>query len=189
MNELAVNQTRYLRWIALSGMFLPITLVIMHGGVLPSLSAYYYSDARDQFVGLLFVLGAALGFYQGYDSRDRVWSAIAGICAPLIATLPMAPDEATAAQELIGWGHFVAAVLFFAALAYFCLRLFPLTDGSPTPEKLKRNRVYQACGYVIVIGIAALAVVANVFNRSPAVFFIETLMIWSFGVAFLTSVL
>jgi hypothetical protein len=182
-----IDQRRYLRWCAITGMSLPLLVVLLNGGMLPSLSSSYYTDARDVFVGSLFIMGGLLGFYQGFDWRDRTMSAISGASAPLIATLPMAPAGATAAQTWIGYGHFATAIVFFACLAWFCIHLFPLTAGNPTPEKIKRNRVYRACGTLIAGCLILLVLAATLTKQSPAVFWIEAVMVEAFGIAFLVK--
>ena len=184
---MGIDQRRYLRWIAINGMALPLVLILFSWSFLPSMSAAWYTSARDPFVGCMFLMGGALGFYQGYDHRDRLASAIAGISAPLIATLPMAPPTATALQTWIGYGHFVAALAFFGALWWLCNRLFPLGSGNPTPEKLMRNVVYKTAGDLILWGIVGLTVVSIALDRSPWVFWIESTMVWAFGIAFLVK--
>jgi peptidoglycan/LPS O-acetylase OafA/YrhL len=54
----------------------------------------------------------------------------------------------------------------------------------PGKQKMRRNFVYRSCAHIIVIGVAALAVVAVSFDHSPAVFWIEAMMVWAFGVAY-----
>jgi hypothetical protein len=184
---MGIDQRRYLRWCAITGMSLPFLVVLLNWGWLPSLSAAYYTGARDVFVGSLFVMGGALGFYEGYDHRDRLASAIAGAAAPLIATLPMAPAAATTLQAIQGWGHFASALAFFGALWWLCNRLFPLGSAEPTPEKLKRNLVYRIASDVILWGIVGMAVVSVALDNSPWVFWIEAMMVEAFGVAFLVK--
>jgi hypothetical protein len=182
-----IDQRRYLRWCAITGMTLPAMVVLLAGGILPSLSAAYYSNAHDVFVGQLFIVGGLLGFYSGFDWRDRTMSATAGASAPLIATLPIAPAGATTWQTWVGYGHFAAAIVFFACLAWFCLHLFPLTGGKPTAEKLIRNKVYRASGTLIVGCMVLLVLAATLFKSSPAVFWIEAAMVEAFGLAFLVK--
>ena len=76
----------------------------------------------------------------------------------------------------------------------FCLALFRRThvDGTMTPQKVDRNRVYTVCGYAIVACIV-LIFVDSVFLRNSGlarfdpVFWLETVAVISFGVSWLTK--
>ncbi|MDJ0862068.1 MAG: DUF998 domain-containing protein, partial [Gammaproteobacteria bacterium] len=56
--------------------------------LLPSVSASYYTDAQDVFVGLLFVVGAFLWAYNGHTLPQTITSKIASIAAVLVALFP-----------------------------------------------------------------------------------------------------
>lgn len=197
MNQIIVNYMTLRKAIGWMGLTLPLALVlrewvsVLYAGVgqalLPSMSAYYYASARDLFVGDLAAIGLFLGLYNGYDSRDRWTSAIAGAAATGVAMFPMAPAGAAGLAVWCGWAHFICALAFFGALAWFCLVLFPKTSGDLTPEKLIRNEVYKTCGYVIVAGVVLLAVVAMTIDHSPWVFWIEAAMVAAFGFSWLVK--
>lgn len=162
---------------------------------LDSISAYYYTGANALFVGMLFVLGVFLLAYDGYQNKygkyDRWCARVAGLAAILVAFFPTAAPVNFPALEWwtprVGVLHFSAAVALFLSFAVFCLFLFPLTEkdiGNLTPWKLiKRwfgrndpwedddpwknwlNRLYFACGVVIVASIAWAGI--NARNDEP----------------------
>jgi hypothetical protein len=186
-----MDHTLLKRWIASAGILLPLLLILREWALLPSMSAYWYSDARDVFTSSLAVVGGALGCYRRKDAsgkndpRDTRTSFIACAGAFCVVAFPMSPANAVGWLEIRGWLHFFAAVAFFGALAAMCLRLFPLSDQAVMgPQKLRRNAIYRACAYTIIAGIVALAVVANAFDHSPWVFWIEAVMVEAFGLAF-----
>ena len=142
-----------------------------------SISAYYWADrckdchryvTRDWFVGILFVIGVFLFFYQytprhgGDEARSTVtavrkgWAdawlgKIAGLSAVLVAVLPTTPPSSTIQPAVIGYLHGTAAGALF-----ICLALFPLLLFS---QSRKRARVYRAYGWAMIVGL--LLVVAH----------------------------
>jgi hypothetical protein len=188
-------------WIAIS---LPVVLVIAHGASLTSVSQAYYRHVSSIFVGAVCAIGVFLIFYRGYDGRDRIASMVAGLSAIAVSQIPCgnqcrapAPDMtyvwqwANTYPNALRWTHFIAAAVMFAALAYFCLVLFPETDkqrGHEGERKLRRNKIYRACGYVIIGSMAILGIDALLEwtrNRrmlwEAATFCFEALMILAFG--------
>jgi hypothetical protein len=80
----------------------------------------------------------------------------------------------------------------FAALAYFCLVLFPEThkSGVKTHRKILRNRVYRVCGIIIVITMAIKAVdaaceyfIQKGFLWDVGTYCVEATMVIAFGVS------
>lgn len=173
---------RHIGWV---GLLLPALITLRAGEFLPSLSAAYYSPARDVFVGGMTVIAAFLTYYPGYTKGDRRASWIAGLSAGGVGVFPMAPPNPDTWDTRIGYAHFGCALLFFAALAYLCIYQFTRSGGFMTEAKMRRNSVYRACGRFIVAGVALLAIVATVFEGSPLVFWIESLMVLAFGYAYL----
>ena len=150
-----------------------------------SISDYYRLRTRDAFVGILFVIAWFLFTYRGYDDRDNIAGYLACLFALGVAFFPNSGKtwEATL--------HFVSAAALFGVLAYFCLRLFTKSDkprDSWKREKRIRNRIYVACGLVILACIA----LTGLYNLLPddtaiseikPVFWLESLMIWAFGIS------
>src|SRR5262249_35834168 len=97
-------------------------------------------------------------------------------------------------HDPVGTAHYVFAGLLFATLAYFCLVLFKMTaaDKTLTAQKIQRNRVYTACGIIIVTSMLAIAITKlfrleySILGFGP-VFCFETTSLLAFGVAWLTK--
>jgi hypothetical protein len=90
--------------VGLLGTFLPFILlafnpifvtVVNNGcGLVPdSISGYYYSSARNIFVGGLCALGLFLIAYVGYDLGDRQLTDAAGVFAVCVADSPQPPPQ------------------------------------------------------------------------------------------------
>jgi len=191
-------------WIAMA---LPFALLALHRGpALTSISQSYYRDVNAVFVGFLCAIGVFLLFYRGYDGRDRVASFVAGLCAIVVSQVPCGSGcraPAAVVADMWQWQdaypglltalHFGAATLMFAALAWFCFFLFPETDrhGHEGDRKLLRNKVYRACGTVIVVTMAIKAA-DELFARfhqgsgflwDVGTFCVESTMVLAFGVS------
>jgi hypothetical protein len=160
-----------------------------------SVSSYYYTDMRNIFVGSMCAIGVFLMSYRGYDRRDARAGRFAFVCAIGVALFPTSPlPDATPDQRVIGGVHLTFAALLFLTLAYVSLMLFTETDPNkaPTPQKLKRNVVYQISGYIMLACIALIVVAAlppikaMVEQFSPR-FWLEAIAIVAFGVSWLTK--
>ena len=197
-NELIHSYLTLRKWIGGIAVALPILLALVHQGpALTSISQSYYRDVNAVFVGFLCAIGVFLFFYRGYDGRDRTASLIAGACAIIVSQVPCGsgcrapmPPVETLWQwredypKILTALHFGAAALMFAALAYFCLVLFPETDkrGHEGARKLRRNRIYRLCGWVIVVTMA-IAAADHVwgFLWTVGTYCVESTMIFAFG--------
>lgn len=177
------------------GILLPFVLAIgktlLDGpGILQSLSAYYYSDMGNVFVGSLSAIGVFLWSYRGYDWRDILAGHLAAISAIGVALFPTAPSSgATSVQTFISGLHAGFAGAFFLILAYFAIFLFRQSSSAvPTQMKIIRNYVYLACGIVILICVTLVALShllpkdAPVFALHPT-FYLESLAIVAFGIS------
>jgi len=180
--------------IGVIGVMLPIVLAVgkmLLGspGLLDSLSAYYYSVMRDVFVGSLWAIAVFLFSYR-YAWLDDLAGDLAGISALGAALFPTAPPSASSQQIFVGWLHWIFSVIFFLTLAFFALVLFRKTDPKtkPTPQKLQRNRVYLVSGITILaclalLGLMSFLPVPSWLQALHPVFWLESLAIWAFGVA------
>ncbi|HEX4703553.1 MAG TPA: DUF998 domain-containing protein [Pseudonocardiaceae bacterium] len=179
------------------GVLLPVVLIVgkqlIDGGALASsISGYYYSDMRGVFVGSMSAFGVFLLSYRGYSRLDDMAGNVAAVAAIGVALFPTSPDVgATRHQQVLGVLHLVFAAVFFLALAFFCLVLFNRTDAAdPTPQKIKRNRVYLATGSIMLLCLVLIAVTmffdATTTALRPEVW-LETAAIMAFGVAWLTK--
>lgn len=201
-NDLVLSFLSVRRAIGALGFFLPLALlaasIFEPGGLRTSISAYYYSPMREIFVGTLIAQAVFLWSYEGFrpDAGDRITdrgtARTAAVAVALVALLPTAgpPTACTALQCLLGPRvaatlHFIAAGVFFGALAIFCLVLFVKgqVDG---PEKRASNRIYRICGWLILLSIGAIAILAatGLDERLAAlrpVFWLETVATFAFA--------
>jgi hypothetical protein len=188
--------------VGLLGVSLPFivffgALIFFRTGLQGSLSGYYYTGMRDVFVGILWAIGFFLFSYKGHERKDDWASNVACICAVGIAVFPTTSESTS--SGLAGWVgtiHFVFAASFFSMLIYFSLFLFTKTDleKPPTPEKLQRNKVYRACGYVMIVCMILVAIYFMLPASAAAslkvyhpVFWLETAAIVAFGLSWLTK--
>jgi len=97
--------------------------------------------------------------------------------------------------DWVGQLHMLCAALFFATLAYFCLFLFTRSSvDHPTPQKLRRNRVFRACGCTMLVCIGLIGIyfawleegVPAVKDYEP-VFWLESVAVIAFGVSWLVK--
>jgi hypothetical protein len=172
------------------------TPVLKRFGILPSVSAYYYTGSVAVFVGILVALGLFLLTYEGYKNdygrRDRIASRIAGWAAIFVAFFPTAAPDATLApfwwRPATGAIHFSAAAVLFCSFAYISLFLFTQTrqaKGTPQPtEKRVRNSIYIFCG-VVMVGCIAWAGVAS--YRNAPIFLPEAIALEAFALSWLTK--
>lgn len=183
------------RCIGVIGISLPFVLVFgkmlfESPGLLPSLSAYYYTVMRDVLVGALSATAVFLLSYR-FDRLSDIAGDIAGISALGIAFLPTPPAVgATQHQMLIGYAHSIFSGVFFLSLAFFALVLFQRTDPGQkvTPQKHMSNTIYQVAGIVILVSVALA--IADLFLQNirplqaldPGLW-LESLAIFAFGVA------
>jgi hypothetical protein len=186
--------------IGIIGILLPFVLafgkILLDGpGIQSSISAYYYTVMGDVFVGSLCAVGVFLLSYRGYERKDDIAGDIACIFAIGVALFPTSPDiNATPRETVIGAVHLFCATGFFLTLAYFSLCLFRKTssDKPPTRMKLWRNRVYAACGYIILACLVLAAIVSFLSGDSPIkrldpIFWLEATAIVAFGLSWFTK--
>lgn len=159
---IVIDYLRLRRAVGLLGVLLPFILLAL-AGEQPSLSAYYYTPARDVFVGLLFVIAALLGAYRGYDRGDRICSALAALALAVVALVPVGGAW--------HWLHLGAALAFFLAVAELCRRF---AFGGYRP------RTFHALAGVIVAAIVAAALGAPLLLA-------ESVAVVAFGAAWLVK--
>jgi uncharacterized protein YacL len=90
--------------------------------------------------------------------------------------------------------HLSCAILFFALLAINSIFLFTQTTKPKSMSKNKkaRNLLFIICGIIILLSLLALLIVRIVlgeteFNSKPIVFFIESAMLFAFGISWLVK--
>lgn len=197
------------RVIGLLSFFLPVFLAswsVLNGTpIRGSLSEYYYTPVRDIFVGTLAALSLFLWSYRGYHPdnpglrMDRIVAKIASVSAALVALAPLRPrqdGECTLLQCVMGelnadLLHNVAAAIFLAALATFCLILFPMSSID-APGMGRRLVIYGISGAIIVMVLLLMVLwkflpvdVYFALGRYKPIYILESLALFAFGVAWL----
>ena len=172
-------------------------LIVFKTGLQESISDYYHTGMRDVFVAILFAIGVFLYSYRGYDIRDNLAANLAGVLAIGIAFFPTTPDlNPSSLDRLVGIVHWVSSALFFITVAYISLFLFTLThkDRLPTKQKIIRNYIYRACGYLILASIILIGVhailpdtVKPALSAYKPVFWLESIAVVAFGFSWLTK--
>jgi hypothetical protein len=161
----------------------------------PSISCYYYTGARNVFVGSLCAIAMFMVFTRGYDFRDEIAGIFSGTCALGVAFFPTDPCACGVERRLhVGKIHLACAALLFLTLAYFCFRLFTMSakNRELTPRKIVRNRFYYGCGSVIIFSIIMIVVlslrhVTYLPGHFGSDFVFETTALIAFGVAWLVK--
>lgn len=174
---------------------LPILVVVFSGEPeLKSISVSYYSEARNTFVGFLFIVGAFLVSYRGHYTYESVVSVAAGFAAFVVAVAPTACKAIEPSQMCDGVDttlskesmHVIAAFIMFGILTYFCL--FPFRRKAADREgiyALIRKWIYTSCGVVMILTMVGVLVFRNHYERT--IFFAEWIMLWAFGIAWFTA--
>jgi hypothetical protein len=170
---------------------LPILVSIISFARLTSISASYYTGARDLFVGLLFILGAFLLVYKGHTPLED-WIANLGALAAVIAALcPTACDLCPC--SLTSTIHLLAGIVLFGVTAYFCLG--PFRQAAKDKDWIKAQRrvkFYAICGYAIIaclviLGVVELAMTAELKKAWVPIFWGEFVMLWIFSAAWIVA--
>ncbi|MFG2913828.1 hypothetical protein ACGF0D_13160 [Kitasatospora sp. NPDC048298] len=154
-----------------------------------SMSASYYTDTRNLFVGGLCALGVFLICYR-FDRRDDRWSTAAGFFALGVALCPTSAGGGSGVQRTVGVLHLVFAGLLFVMLAMFCLYSFR-NPRSAQPARV--GTAYLVAGVVILaaLGLSVLAGATGVgsdWSVRP-LYLGEWLATWAFGMAWIGAAL
>lgn len=184
---------RLIGWI---GILLPLILAIglffcsSKEPIQDSISDYYATRMRDFFVGFLFVLAFFLLSYKGVKGdEDNIIANLGAFFALGVAIFPT-----THSVKTVRIIHFIAAILLFAVFVYFCLVIF--RRGLPRPRctemKCLRNRIYAACGIIIIVAITAAGisfkfVEEEIRNQYNLIFWLESVALWAFGFSWLVK--
>lgn len=195
-------------FIGVLGIVLPIILLIS-GNLLSdcskvqeSLSAYYFTNARDYFVGILFITGTLLLTYKGYNKVDNILANIAGLSAIGIAVFPTTmgngqdPCSHSSAYHMPTL-HYISAGVFFISLIIFSMFIFTKTSDTvpPTPQKILRNKVYRTCGWIMIISLVLIAInkfitkdISRFFGLEEIFTFVmEWIFLAAFGISWITK--
>jgi hypothetical protein len=194
------------------GFVLPVAVVVsgfvLYGSVQDSLSDYFSLRSRDTIIIMLLIVAWLLIKYRGDDFIDNIAGKLAGLFALGVVFFPNSGG---------GWQvvlHFVSATGLFLMFAFFCLFLFTRTKESPPNDlwhtivsfrfgiiksdepdmhfKKKRNKVYVACGLIMLLSMI-ITVVYNLcwqhtgLSIIKPVLTLEWIMIWAFGFSWLVK--
>jgi hypothetical protein len=209
---LTVSHLTLRRTLGVLGIALPVVLMLWGfalSGWSPelqnSISDYYSLRTGDAFVGILLVIAWFLCTYKGYEPVDNIAGYLAGVFALGVAFFPNSGES----WEIIV--HFSSAAGLFLVLSFFSLFLFTKSKGSPkgwrgtlsgfrfgiakrgdswTPQKKVRNRVYVACGIVMLVCLVLTGLYYSFWENTAIsvikpVFWLEAFMIWAFGISWL----
>jgi hypothetical protein len=175
-----------------------------------SISAYYHTNMRNIFVGLNCAVALFLFAYRGHDWMDNLAGYLGCIFVLGVAFLPCTisvPDPpclvpASGQNSLVGNLHNLSALFYFLILIIYTLFLFPKTHlDKHSGEKLnmgaqkrKRNVVYYVCGSLMTLALLMIVVyIVFLENRFPVlknlnpVFWLESIVLLSFGFSWLTK--
>src|SRR5215510_15019036 len=177
-NEYIISYYKLRKAIGWLGLLMPI--IVRWGAKLlekipshDSISAYYYTSMRDVFVGVLAEIGVFLFCYRGPDKQDNILTNIAGLCAIGIGLFPTEPIYhplisarfATSSAECysnhgpLGFHIYIVAA-FFLIISYLTIFRFPkLSAPYMTKQKKSRNKIYVACGIVMVVMLIAIVAI------------------------------
>ena len=168
----------------------PFIVSLVSTEKLSSISASYHTEARDIFVGLLFVVSAFLMAYNGH-TRTQAWaSKLASLAAALAALFPTSCNQCSADFKSII--HYLAAAVLFGILAYFCLGPFRENTKGQEGKKGRRAKIYFTCGWVIIlcmltIGITKLTLANETINALQIVYWAEAFALAAFGIAWIVA--
>ena len=181
--------------VAAIGVALPVALwvgaLLIEGSSLQSsMSAYYYTGMRDVFVGALFAIGVALYVYRGFSPAENVVLSLAGVLAVCVALFP---SQGGAERSVVHAVHEVAAVAFFACLAY--VSVFRAADTlsliRDTGRAQTLQRIYRGLGIVMLasplVALAAERVLRPPGGEPSIVFYVEVFGVWAFAAYWLVK--
>jgi hypothetical protein len=189
------------------GIALPFVLVLVdglwfHGDPFPrtSLSAYYYSGARELFVGALSAIGVFLITYKVAEiNLDNTLSLLAGVAVLVVALFPtgrpndlvgLMPLQDRLGESVVGGIHFTFAgvfILSLAAISYY----FGKREGARTPTSGRWSpRFWQTyhwiCAGTIVAAFAWSAITElSGWGPSQSLLYGEAMAVWAFGASWL----
>jgi hypothetical protein len=206
------------KWIGLLGLVMPVVVwgISRYDGlpahVYDTISAHYYTRARDIFVGTMALVGVLIYFYRSPHPWDNRIARVCGVAAVLIGLLPIDPPEGVEADlttTLARHLHSYPVTLFFASGIYLVGVSFrktslkqaagqaPLHNETARelevghPRKRLRNLIYMGCAVVMTLGSLALAaanVLTEQFNWTEGWRFVpETAAVMAFAFAWLVK--
>ncbi|WP_405338609.1 hypothetical protein [Fibrobacter sp.] len=152
-----------------------------------SISETYY--VTPPLVGILTTASVVLMCYKGYNLKDHVISALAGIFGLMIVLFPC---NCPAASDIVGFFqlpvkisntiHCASAVAFFLLLSY--MSLFQFTKGADSSKKHIKNIIFKVCGIGMLCALALMVIPVEFFAKT---FIVEAIALTFFGVSWLVK--
>jgi hypothetical protein len=155
----------------------------------PSLSAYYYTPARNVFIGALWVVGVFMIFHRAETSTQTFWMALAGLTAILVASVPTGSPEGLPAAAGAGatspvgpFIHTASASLFFLIMMIYIGFVFP---NSGVRHARVHNILHRLSAGAIAIQLVILGLAGTPLYTLPkgATFWFEAGMLMFVGFA------
>jgi hypothetical protein len=192
------------RLIGVMGILLPLICIL--GGcfiacipIQQSISIYYYTNMRDFFVGLMFVVSFFLLTYKGYNRLDFFITLITGFAGLGVALFPCFNELYKTQRvgifqlniDVSDTIHLASAGSFFILLAINSIFLFTRKNHEePTPEKGTRNIIYIVCGIIILISLTIIFICMQLLSDkqlfdSKIVLILEAIALLAFGTSWL----
>ncbi len=169
---------------------LPVVVTLVADQRLTSISASWYTGARDWFVGLLFAVATFLLAYRGH-TRFQGWaSKAAALAAALVALFPAACDGCEATWR--NYVHYAAAAVLFLVLSLFCFVIFRRNTRGRPGKPGWRARIYLACGVLMLASLVGIPVGHALLPAQTALevrltYWGEAGALWAFGIAWIVS--
>lgn len=169
---------------------LPIAVSVISSKALSSISASYHTEARDAFVGMLFIVGSFLWAYNGHTSSEKTASSWASLAAILVAVCPTYCDRCEPGS--ISTLHEVAAGALFSILAYFCFGPFRRNTKGMGGKKGRRSKIYLTCGWIMVTSMLVFVLAKLALDRETVIalritYFVEATALAAFGFAWIVA--
>jgi len=169
---------------------LPFVVTIIASESLPSVSASYFSEARDLFVGLMFIVSAFLLAYNGHSIPQAIASKVAAVAAACVAIFPT--SKTCEPSTWVSITHTASAVVLLSILVYFCLGPFRKNTWGMGGRKRLRVIVYVGCGLVMIGAMLAGAYGMFVLGcdereESRIIYWVEAIALVAFGVAWFVA--
>lgn len=157
---------------------------------LVSISSSYHTNARDWFVGMLFIVGAFFWAYNGHFRLEAWLSKLAAVAAIFVAVVPGACK--TCEPGLAAYVHLGASTVLFLVLAYFCLVPFRTNTKGKGGKKGLRSWIYLACGVTMIGALGIASVLTWSLSKATVddwkvVYWGEAIALHAFGIAWMTA--
>jgi hypothetical protein len=185
--------------------------LLLGQSLLGSMSAYYNTEMRNLFVGMLWFISALLFLYKGYSRAENILLKLAALCALAVACFPMSCISAlqprafhmgfpTTCLYQNEWtlppAHHLATMIFFlsgASICVFCAKNTLVLLGEDAAALRLRARfralyiIYGAVIFLHPLLFFALIDFMRHHRGFPVYYFIETGITWIFAAYWLTK--